>query len=181
VDANKGNSLVLSTHWDGFADEVKDLKLYQTVTLEPGAYELSVMPYSEFITSGNYLVAASGRGLPNVADIKSSLAYAQANKAINFIVPESGEVSLGLVSNQSGKACMTIGYFTLTKKDFNMVDADGETVVKDIEHSPLNIEHSSGAIYDLGGRKMVNGQWSMVNGNLPKGVYIHNGKKVVVK
>ncbi len=181
VDANKGNSLVLSTNWDGFADEVKDLKLYQTVTLEPGAYELSITPYSEFITAGNYLVAASGRGLPNVADIKSSLAYSQANKAINFIVPESGEVSLGLVSNQSGKACMTIGYFTLTKKDFNMVDADGETVVKDIEHSPLNIEHSSGAIYDLGGRKMVNGQWSMVNGNLPKGVYIHNGKKVVVK
>ena len=179
--ANKGNSLVLSTTWDGFADEVKDLKLYQTVTLEPGAYELSITPYSEFITAGNYLVAASGRGLPNVADIKSSLAYAQANKAINFIVPESGEVSLGLVSNQSGKACMTIGYFTLTKKDFNMVDADGETVVKDIEQSLQTTSLSSGAIYDLGGRKVSVSSVPSVSSVLPKGVYIHNGKKVVVK
>ena len=37
-----------------------------------------------------------------------------------------------------------------------------------------------GAIYDLSGRKMVNGQSSMVNG-LKKGLYIHNGKKFLVK
>ena len=42
--------------------------------------------------------------------------------------------------------------------------------------------------YDLSGRKIVNGQWSIVNGQwsivngqLPRGIYIHNGKKVVVK
>ena len=49
-----------------------------------------------------------------------------------------------------------------------------------IEHSTLNIDHSSEAIYDLQGRK-VNGQSSMVNGQLNKGVYIQNGKKTVVK
>ncbi len=47
-----------------------------------------------------------------------------------------------------------------------------------IEHSTLNIEHSEESIYDLSGRK-VNGQWSTVNGQLPKGVYIVNGKKII--
>ena len=44
------------------------------------------------------------------------------------------------------------------------------------------------SLYDLQGRRvangqwsMVNGQWSMVNGQLRKGVYILNGKKKVVK
>ena len=35
--------------------------------------------------------------------------------------------------------------------------------------------------YDLSGRKIVNGQWSIVNGKLPRGIYIHNGKKVIVQ
>ena len=42
-----------------------------------------------------------------------------------------------------------------------------------IEHSTLNIEHSEGAIYDLSGRR--------INGQLPKGIYIVNGKKVLKK
>ena len=36
-------------------------------------------------------------------------------------------------------------------------------------------------IYDLQGREISNGQWSMVNGQLKKGLYIVNGKKIVVK
>ena len=47
-----------------------------------------------------------------------------------------------------------------------------------IEHSTFNIEHSKESIYDLSGRK-VNGQRSMANGQLPKGVYIVNGKKIL--
>ena len=47
-------------------------------------------------------------------------------------------------------------------------------------NSSLFTLHSSlSGWYDLQGRK-VNGQWSMVNGQLKKGVYIHNGRKVVV-
>ncbi len=37
----------------------------------------------------------------------------------------------------------------------------------------------SNATYDLSGRKMVNGKW--LNGKLQKGIYIHDGKKVVRK
>jgi hypothetical protein len=42
-------------------------------------------------------------------------------------------------------------------------------------------EVSDDSWYDLSGRKVANGQSSMVNGQLKKGVYILNGRKVVVK
>jgi hypothetical protein len=50
------------------------------------------------------------------------------------------------------------------------------TKILNVEHSPLNIEHS---VYDLQGRKVVNDQSAMVSGQLPKGVYIVNGKKIL--
>ena len=58
---------------------------------------------------------------------------------------------------------------------------DGETTAIDA----LNDERESlydGAIYDLSGRLITNGQSSMVNvQSLPKGIYIQNGKKFIVK
>jgi hypothetical protein len=36
-------------------------------------------------------------------------------------------------------------------------------------------------VYDLKGQEVVNGSWLMVHGQLKKGVYIVDGKKVVVK
>ena len=50
------------------------------------------------------------------------------------------------------------------------------TKLLNVEHSPLNIEHS---VYDLQGRKLVNDQSAMLNNQLPKGVYIVNGKKIL--
>ena len=52
----------------------------------------------------------------------------------------------------------------------------------------IQADSKGGDVYDLSGRKMVNGQCSMfngqcsmVNGKLPKGVYVIGGRKVVVK
>lgn len=36
-------------------------------------------------------------------------------------------------------------------------------------------------VYDLKGQEMVNGSWLMVHGQLKKGVYIVDGKKVAVR
>ena len=49
-----------------------------------------------------------------------------------------------------------------------------------IDNGQLTIDNEEESIYDLSGRK-VNGQWSTVNGQLPKGIYIRNGRKVAVK
>ena len=43
-----------------------------------------------------------------------------------------------------------------------------------IDHSPLTIDHSAGAWYDMQGRK-VSGKPTT------KGLYIYKGKKVVIK
>lgn len=48
-----------------------------------------------------------------------------------------------------------------------------------INNSQLTIDNSSDAVFDLSGRKIVNGQLS--NSQLDKGIYIVNGKKHVVK
>ena len=47
--------------------------------------------------------------------------------------------------------------------------------------SMVNGQWSMDTWYDLSGRKVANGQSSMVNGQLKKGVYILNGKKVVIR
>lgn len=52
-----------------------------------------------------------------------------------------------------------------------VLNIDGVEDPTSIEHPTLDIEHSEGAIYNLSGQ--------MVNGKLPKGIYIHNGRKVV--
>ena len=62
------------------------------------------------------------------------------------------------------------------KTDELATDAIGE-----IEDGKWNIENETGVWYDLSGRKIANGQWSMVNGQLPRGIYIHNGRKVVIR
>ena len=63
------------------------------------------------------------------------------------------------------------------------------TAIRDIK--TVNSEQlavDSDEWFDLSGRKIVNGQWSIVNGQwsivngqLPRGIYIHNGQKVIVK
>lgn len=55
---------------------------------------------------------------------------------------------------------------------FGMSFDDDATGIESIEHGTLTIDHS---IYDLQGRRMANGQ------SLKKGVYLMNGRKVVVK
>ena len=53
-----------------------------------------------------------------------------------------------------------------------LLNADGIT---EVQSGKLKADN---AIYDLFGRK-VNGQWSTVNGQLPKGIYIVGGKKIL--
>ena len=54
------------------------------------------------------------------------------------------------------------------------------TGIEAIDNGQLTIDNSAnGGIFDLSGRKIVNG--TSVNGKLPKGIYIVNGRKVVIK
>ncbi|MBQ9668764.1 MAG: hypothetical protein IJV45_08515 [Prevotella sp.] len=56
----------------------------------------------------------------------------------------------------------------------NYADTEG---IRNIDHSSLNIDH----YFDLQGRAFKNGQWSMDNGQLRKGIYVKGGKKYILK
>ena len=63
-----------------------------------------------------------------------------------------------------------------------VLNFDGDaTGVRLIDNGELIMDHEAGAWYDLSGRRVSVPSASSANSVLPKGVYIHNGKKVVVK
>ena len=59
---------------------------------------------------------------------------------------------------------------------------DTQTFIHDLSAPEMvNGQSSNGIWYDLTGRRIGDGQWKMDNGQLPRGVYIRDGKKVMVK
>lgn len=200
VDQNKSNYLTLSTKWDGFASEVKNLKLYQTVELPAGAYLFSVTSDKEFQPGANYLVAATGEGLPDFSDLDASaLSYGRCDQAIKFIISQPTTVSLGLLSNQSGQSCHTIKNFQLRtigfeEKKADMIDGIRDTrnqlaamptltargglgcIIIDVEE-PQRVE-----VFTTSGQLL----WSsFVNGQMKvparKGLYVVGRQKVLVR
>ena len=78
------------------------------------------------------------------------------------------------LSVSANKAWLAIP--TSTARQISIV-FDDATAISAVSGSPAD----NSSLYTLDGRKVANGQWSMVNGQLKKGVYIQNGKKVVVR
>ena len=58
---------------------------------------------------------------------------------------------------------------------FELVPVSDETAIREI----TNAKKGKGKCYDLSGRCVANDKWK--NNNLPKGIYIIDGRKVVVK
>ena len=75
----------------------------------------------------------------------------------------------GLTAGESGTGSNVKGF---------VLNFDGSEDATSIDNGQLTNDNEAGAWYDLSGQ-MVNGKWS--NGKLPKGIYLHKGKKVVVK
>lgn len=77
------------------------------------------------------------------------------------------------ILNTSHKAWLALPPTAAAREFFGLPDFE-ET--SDIKHETLNIKHGDGEWYDLQGRKVANGQKPKA-----KGLYIVNGKKVVIK
>ena len=95
----------------------------------------------------------------------------QANYAFNGLKFVMVRSALDIAAN---RAWLSIP--TSTARSISIVFDDATGI-----DSMVNGQWSMDTWYDLSGRKVANGQSSMVNGQLKKGVYIMNGKKVVVK
>ena len=136
VDRNKQNCFTVTTGWDGFATELKNHKVYQTVTLPAGYYSF-VAEYgdSEGQCGTSYLVAAAGNTLPTTESLGQAIAYS-AMKAkgvvnvntVDFLLTEETTVSVGLVVNMSGSSCMTLQRFALLKKQLEVHQKSSDAI-----------------------------------------------------
>ena len=90
---------------------------------------------------------------------KTSLAY----RIFDFLTTEEGQA----IVDESGYVPM---YTTPTGIEIN-----------EMKNERVKSEKYGDAIYDLSGRRVDNGQQTTDNGQIPRGIYIQNGRKVAVK
>jgi len=201
VDANYSDFMTLHTTWDGFATGVKNLKIYQTVTLPAGAYEFGSWSSSGTNPNSNYLVAAEGTGLPDYGDLATAaLGYSPSSSSCKFILKEQTPVSLGIVSNMSGQTIHTVAAFALQHSPIIEIQAGPiedaiETVQNELQAVPgveahgglgvINIAVSEPQrvdVFDLTG-KLIWSAFVEKKAVVParKGLYIAGRQKVLVR
>lgn len=170
VDKQKSYDFTCTTGWDGFATELTNHKAYQTITLDPGFYTMTVTFGMHGAAGDSYLVAAEGTGLPDGDNLSSALGYnalsgdASGTCSMQFLIDEQKTVSLGvLVASMTGKSIFTIQQFQLKKSPVE--------VVTGINEVNANVNVNDNSIYDLSGRKLNNVK--------APGLYIIGGKKVI--
>ncbi len=186
----------------GYTPMPNDLCLYQTIPagkLQPGTYRVSCLFWSEAGLEGMGRLFANNEvqyyGSPH--DYEQNLTWGENNSFASYISEavdgksmqelsvevtiEAGEdLTLGIRSgslkgdgtqvtgsNRTGK--FRVDYFRIER--ISNDDPDG---IQPVYNSQLAV-HSS-AVYNLNGQ-MVNGK--RLN-NLPKGIYIRNGKKIII-
>ena len=121
------------------------------------------------LTSANSSTTLSGNLLEGTLAPK----YVAADEYYGLSGNEFVKVNAGTVP--AGKALLPANALGSNVKAFTFVFEDDATGIEEtLSNSPLKGEN----IYNLAGQ-MVNGK--SVNGKLPKGIYIVNGKKVMVK
>lgn len=179
VDSGHSSCFTITTGWDGFDNDLRNHKVYQTVSLPAGMYTFSAV-YDEKEVCDHmsaYLVAAQGSGMPDYDEMADSNADyilmadrsdSDTNSLI-FILTEPATVSLGMVLNMSGQACVNLNHFALTRSEINIINT-GDSSIDEIAASQVP---GANGIFDLQGRRL-----SRVN---TPGIYIINGRKVHVK
>jgi tetratricopeptide (TPR) repeat protein len=156
-------------YWSSNTEATEGFTVYQNVLLSKGSYSVSAYCMS---TYGNGAVYDD----PETKNVTLSAGDTDGDKitsatlektTLNFTQEEVGEVKIGLKAHEGNTAnWMGIGYLHLYKV------AEGEsTGISEIENGRLKIENT---VYDMQGRRIC-------SSTLKKGIYIINGKKVLVK
>ena len=174
----------------------KTFDVYQELTgLRNGDYVLSCQGFYTAEYNGNSTVrnarlyaneqdvplmriGTEGNAKPANSQFAACQAFSRGDYADNSVAVTvtDGTLRLGVRSTTStGKDWTCFDHFRLTY----LGDPTG-TGIHTIDNGQLTIDNET-AVYDLSGRKVANCQLSIVNCQLPKGIYIVNGRKVVIR
>ena len=169
VDKEAEDALALMTGKEGFANQLTNHKLAQTITLPAGYYTFGIDAAADVNAQGAYLAVARGQKLPNTADVEKVLGYAPlADGKVSFSLMEETEVTLGITATLSGETATLIDAFYLHRKGTN---DDFSFVFTGVE-SPAVTTLTNTNSYDLQGRRVL---------RPAQGIFIQDGRKVMVK
>ena len=190
IDTSHHNDIQFETQWSGFATPLLDYRLWQAVTLPAGRYRFSITPGDVDDMQTSRLVVCEGSRMVSDAECEEkALAWCKLTAGtVSFTLTEETEVSLGIIVNLTGQSSFGINAFKLEGVTIEPLTPSDPTGIKAPTFNSQSLyslptrEGQGGSlnsqfIYDLSGRKIVNGKW--LNGKLPKGIYIQNGKKLL--
>ena len=102
--------------------------------------------------------------------------------SVTSTVGDNGSLKVGIRCSSSGSKYWSI-FDNFRLYYFGSMPADEVTGIETIDNSQLTIDNSGeeSEIYDLAGRKIQSNKVTGLQSNLPKGIYIVNGRKVVIK
>ena len=95
----------------------------------------------------------------------------------SYILSTSGGTNVGFYKDGASTIPGFKAYLASGSGSVKLFRFDDETGINSIDNGKWTIDNAD--IYNLSGQKMVNGKLS--NGKLPRGLYIVNGKKVIIK
>jgi len=177
IDTAHHSDIQFETQWSGFATPLLDYRLWQAVTLPAGRYCFSLTLGDVDDTQTSRLVACVGNTMVSDADCEEqALAWCSlVDGSINFTLYEETEVSLGIIVNLTGQCSFGIHAFKLEGVTIEPVEPSDPTGINVVDNGKWTMDNvQCKGIYDLSGRKVIDGK-------LNPGIYIKDGRKVVVK
>ena len=200
VAKSMNSDLNFRTGYYGFADTLKNHRLYQTVTLPAGYYTLSVSPSEggAWVADSSLICIVRGDEFVDMLTYEDKAeAYAPLSDGkITFTVGEEEPITIGLIINLTGWNAIDINEFRLMRTPVTEVDPDDETSVYDAVRSGdmprytpmanairvINEEKRPMLVYTLDGRLVFREDVEGVH-IIPfaPGIYVIDGQKIQVK
>lgn len=115
IDTVHDNDITIETIWSNFAEALYDYRLWQTVSLPAGRYTFSCTLSDGTSTQTSRIVANYGSTLLGEDDFATSaIAWNMLSDcSVSFTLPQSAEVSLGIIVNMTDQSCLSFKEFKL--------------------------------------------------------------------
>ena len=151
--------------------------LYRTGDTSSGIYP-ELIPTSDARLADSYWTNVSPKFLHNAddwnltgdPDIQNGTTKIMILVDDKFVRTKSGTL-------KAGKCYLDITGTSLGSRDLNLDDDETTNLSEEVKVNSDKLATANW--YDLSGRRI--GQWSMINGQLKPGLYIVNGKKIIIK